>query len=439
MKETLMNIARKLIVISIGCFACVAAEAQVNCLVSNKLVCLVPFVTNAVQQGGNTADAVQKASIFNGPIGAQLSQLPLATSAPGAIILTVNGNPEAFDNLGPILLDRPDSLGKGRLVFGFNFQQFVFNHLDGIDINAIPFVYTQTSTGQFPTQYVSQNEHVSLKFNQYVLLAGYGFPKKIDVTVVVPFARVSIGAAALNQETQYITSNNTLGPSFADPNTYVAGTANGIGDVSVNMKHVLWSGGEGGRGSVASGVAVRFPTGDALNYLGSGAYGFNLYTLASYKRRLSPHAKIAYQWNTHSVLLNPSGQGPNLNLPGGAQYGAGADLALSSRLTASADILANEFVNSPYITKSCQTIPASSLLSTSTPVCGTSTSTTTTLTTLTQSTQTYTTANFSGGMKWRPFRNQRLILYGNVLIQMNNVGLKSDPSPSGGLSFSFRP
>ncbi len=389
-----MNVARKMLVISLGCFACVAAKAQVDCVNSNKLICLVPFVTSAVQTGGNTSDAVQKASIFNGPIGAQLSQLPLATSAPGATILTVNGNPQAFDNLGPILLDRPDSVGQGRFVVGFNFQQFNFNHLDGIPIGNIPFTYTQTSTGQYPVQYVSQTEHVSLKFNQYVLLATYGIGKKTDLSVIVPFAHVSIGAASVNQTTYFITSNNTLGPSFTAPSNFVAGTASGVGDVTVNVKQQVWSGGEAGRGSVAVGGALRFNTGDALNYLGSGAYGVNLYGLVSYKARISPHAKFAYQWNTKSVLLNPSGTGPKLSLPGGAQYGGGVDAALLSRLTASTDILANEFVNSPYIATSCQTIPASSL-QVGTPVCGTSTATTTTLTTLTQSTVTYTTVNFS--------------------------------------------
>jgi hypothetical protein len=50
---------------------------------------------------------------------------------------------------------------------------------------------------------------------------------------------------------------------------------------------------------------------------------------------------------------------------------------------------------------------------------------------------TFTTANFSGGLKWKPFVKQDIILYGNVLIQVNDVGLRSDPSPSGGISYNF--
>jgi len=42
----------------------------------------------------------------------------------------------------------------------------------------------------------------------------------------------------------------------------------------------------------------------------------------------------------------------------------------------------------------------------------------------------------SFGLKYRPFKS--LIMYGNVLIQVNNVGLKADPSPSFGISYSFK-
>jgi len=435
-----MNLARKLIFVSIACFAPLAANAQVDCQTSGKLVCLVPFISqaflpNAAGSTAASAQAVNAALAFNGPIAAQLSQLPLAASAPGAVILTVNGNPEAFDNLGPVLIDRPDSIGKGSLALGVSFQQFNFNHLDGIGLGAVPFVYFQTLTGQYTTQYLAFIEHVSIKYNQYVTLATYGLPKKTDISVIVPFARISIGASnagsGVTPETYFLTSNNQIGATFPLQTVYQSGTAAGIGDVTVNVKHVLWSGGEAGRGALATGFAVRFPTGDALNYLGSGAYGYNLYALASYKARVSPHVKIGYQWNSNSVLLNPTGTGLNSNLPGGAQYNVGADYALNHHLTVSGDILANQFANATSLTTGTLTIPFNSANTTS--------GDTVTLPNTSTQHSTYTTANLSAGLKWRPFRHQNLILYGNVLVQLNNVGLRSDASPSGGITYSFSP
>lgn len=427
-----MNVARKMIFVAIGCFASIGAKAQVNCQTSGKLVCLVPYRTNAAAAG-----QTQAANIFSGPIGSQLSQLPLAASAPGAIILTIHGNPEAYNNLGPVLVDRPDSVGQGRLVLGFSAQQFTFNRLDGNRIGYIPFVYYASQNGG---DYYAQYIDASVRFNQYVMLATYGFPKKTDVSVIVPYTRISMGVAALSSVT-YPVPNNLI-PTPPGQSLYTSGSARGVGDVIINAKHVLWSGGEAGRGSLAAGVAVRLPTGDALNYLGSGAYGVNLYGMAAYKAKLSPHVKIGYQWNTNSVLLNITGTpGADQRLPGGLQSAVGVDYGVSRHFTLAADLLTNEFQNSPSITQTtyAQTVAGANALANNA-ANGTSATALATvggLPTVNTVNKTFTSLNFSGGVKFKPFVKTNLILYGNVLIQANDVGLRSEPSPSVGISYNF--
>lgn len=435
LSEDRKMIKRKLMMVLVGCAVSISARAQVNCNATGKLplVCLIPFTTNASVGGSEVVGlsaAQADAAAIDGSIGAQLSQLPLAVSAPGTAVLVVNGNFQVFDNLGPILVDRPDSVGRGNLVFGFNFQQFTFNHLDGILLDSVPFAYPVSQNGS--NQFIDQRQHISFKYNQYVALATYGLPKAIDVTVIVPFARVSIGAGASDAKAYNLNTSNQIVSTNNIGNTFVPGFANGIGDVAINVKHVLWNGGEGGRGSLAAGGVLRLPTGDALNYLGSGAYGFNLYALASYKARLSPHGKIAYQWNTNSVLLNPSATaGLNKQLPGGVQFDGGADFSIDRHITLSGDIIANQSLNANSVT------PGNISLNYATPPYPAGTAPAT-LTTVNQIQQSYTTANVSGGLKWKPFRKAKLILYGNVLVQLNNVGLKPDPSPSGGISYSFK-
>jgi len=423
----------RLMVLLLCCAGCVGAQAQVNCSATGKLplVCLIPFTTNA-SVGSAGLTGVATAAAIDGSIGAQLSQLPLAVSAPGTAVLVVKGNPEVFDNLGPILVDRPDSVGRGNLVFGFNFQQFTFNHLDGIALPSVPFAYLANGNGS--NQYIEQTQHISFKYNQYVVLGTYGLPWNTDVTVIVPFARVSIGAGAISAMAFNLNAQGEIISTNGIGNTYVPGFATGVGDVAINAKHVLWSGGEGGRGSLAAGGVLRLPTGDALNYLGSGAYGFNLYGLASYKWRISPHVKIAYQWNTNSVLLNPtgtsSGTSSNRQLPGGVQFNAGADYGINRHLTISGDIIANESANANSISIGTNS------LNYATPTSSGATSTT--IRTVNTIQDTYTTANLSAGLKWKPFRKVKLILYGNVLMQLNNVGLRPDASPSGGISYNFK-
>jgi hypothetical protein len=425
----------RLMVLLILCGGSMAAQAQLTCIPNGQplpLVCLIPFSTSATLGGGGASNVAAAAAI-NGSIGAELSQLPVAVSAPGTAFLVVNGNPQVFDNLGPILIDRPDSVGRWNVVFGFSFQQFNFNHLDGIGLGSVPFAYSVPTSGG--SEYVAQTQHISFKYNQYVALATIGLPKSTDVTVIVPFARVSIGAAALNQTTYNLNaSGDILSHTDLTPIVgYQPASSNGIGDVSFNVKHVLWSGGESGRGALAAGMLFRLPTGDALNYLGSGAYGYNLYALASYKAQFSPHVKVAYQWNTNSVLLNPTGSSSitNTRLPGGAQYSVGADYGISRHLTLSADVLANQSANANSLAISPITLnyatppspaPSPAIFKQVSSV-----------------QNTYTAANLSFGLKVKPFRRKpNFVLYGNVLLQLNDVGLRSDPSPSGGISYSFK-
>lgn len=166
-------------------------------------------------------------------------------------------------------------------------------------------------------------------------------------------------------------------------------------------------------------MLVRLPTGDALNYLGSGAYGFNPYAIVSYQWRVSPHARLGYLWNTSTVLI-PNPNGGNLRLPGGLEYDLGADASLIKRVGLAADFFGNQFINSPTLTpgtapNNVPGVPAAP--------------------TLIPRTTSYNINYFSFGLKVNPVGN--LLLYGNMLIQLNNNGLRSNIVPLAGISYKF--
>jgi len=415
---------RILVIFSTWLAVSVATVAQINCPTTPpantqlKLVCLVPFQSNSGVNG----------LALNGPIGAQLSQLPLPALVSGIVTYSdAKGNEIPYYNLGPIILDRPETVRRGRLVLGFGFQQFDFNSLDGINLDSVPFTYSLsggTGDNQY-TEYIAQQQHISFKYDQYLMLASYGLTHSTDVTVLVPIARVSVGAGTLPGGLGYIVFQDPLRNRPFNPTVnYFHGSATGVGDVLISAKHVLWNGGETERTSVAAGGTLRVPSGDAQNYLGSGAFGFNVFGLIAYKARFSPHAKIAYQWNSSSDLLKLPGA-TDTKLPGGFQTAAGLDVRLNRKLTLAVDFLGNEFVNSPSFQQVPTDIPYNTPSGT-TPVSG-----------VKVVSHTYTTANLSTGVKWKPFKSHELILYGNVLTQLNNVGLRSDIVPSGGISYSW--
>ena len=90
-----------------------------------------------------------------------------------------------------------------------------------------------------------------------------------------------------------------------------------------------------------------------------------------------------------------------------------------------ADFLGNQYLNAPTFYYSSFEIP---VYNKSVP------------TLATQNTS-YTINDFSVGLKWNPKWKSvnNLVIYANVLFQLNNVGLRSDPVPMFGISYKFKP
>jgi hypothetical protein len=208
------------------------------------------------------------------------------------------------------------------------------------------------------------------------------------------------------------------------------GSASGVGDVTVNVKQLLF--GQEGRYAGALGAQLRFPTGDADNYLGSGAYGANVYGLIEYRgtykhHGIAPHVKIGYQWNGQSQILDIQNP-PHEKLPGGMNYAFGADYELFRTVTLVADGVGNQYVNAPSLN-------AGTITLTPTPPTG-GLAIPATIPYSASAINTYTTFNFSGGFKWiLPRTHEHLLLYANVMVPVNDVGLHSDPVPMVGIAF----
>lgn len=425
---------RTLLFLSLCTIFSTAAWAQKSCFLangsfSNKLACQIPVITTAAAPGtiGNPAAA------FSSSFAVQLGQLPLLSSGSG-VVLTLDPNTRvlvASENLGPILTERAQTIGKHKLLLAFAYQRFVFTDIDGNNLSNAPFVFPATAaSGQVPDPTkpctgtgsiicLTQTDHISMNVNQYVALATFGIDAKTDVSVIIPFERVSVGVYA--QGTQYFINSTSPPAPFASS---APGSANGIGDMLVNVKRLVWS---NEKAHFSAGMLFRFPTGDALNYLGSGAYGFDPYGVISYNAgRISPHVRLGYQFNTSTVLaptFDASGTFTgNSTLPGGFQYDVGADAILFKKVptTFAGDFLGEYIVNAPVLVPDTVTVPGFPVPPQPT---------------LRTTTSSYNSSQLSLGIKVKPVKN--LILYGNVLLQLNNVGLRSNPVPLAGISYTF--
>jgi outer membrane protein OmpA-like peptidoglycan-associated protein len=428
-------------------FAGVAAPymlGQVDCTTSTKLVCQFPvsaetLALNTLGEGA-VAPAQSVATPINGSIAAQLTQLPIPSATVGVVSLQQKGSDVGvpFENLGPVLSDRPDTIGKGHIFIGFNYQYFNFNALDGVDMNALKvgFAFPATIGNDSVTYYGEENNKVKFQLAQYIGVLTYGLTKTMDMSIIVPFNSVKLSATASGFQAYFFDNAKNTYTNISDiysSGTAVStvGSASGLGDITISLKKLI-AGSEGSRTAIASGASFRFPSGDALNYLGSGAIGGNFYGLFEYRARVAPHLKLGYQWNGTSQLLNLNSP-PTTRLPGGLQYDAGADIKLTRSVTFAADLLGSQFVNAPSFVEGVLPLdPTPNSTNGGGPGSGIPQSNAT----VTGLNNTYTTVNVSAGLKWSPLPH--FLLFANVLMQTNNVGLRSDPVPLFGAAYNFK-
>ena len=436
-----------MLVVALVCMPALCSFGQPDCIsssASQKLVCTYPisgatlsqYTFGNVQSAQNALNAAIAAAVpINAAIAAQLTQLPVPSASVGTIHLRKKGTevPESYENMGPILIDRPDTVGKGHLFAGFSYQHFNFNKLDGFGLSALPVGYSfatvENPNTKPPTYFYGQSSNeVHFQLDQYASVAVFGATRFTDLSIIIPANSVSISTVASNFTAveynsdlhQYSVHSPAKGTTASS-----TGSASGIGDTIVGVKQMIL-GQDLTKPAAAVGATFRFPTGDSLNYLGSGALGGSVYGLFEYRAKLTPHFKIAYQWNSTSRLMQTDPK-VKVRLPGGLQVAFGADYKVHRKLTLAADFLTTEITNAPYLVGTTTAYnPAPPTEAQISPA---------SFTVVAPQTRTYTPIHFSGGAKYSLFSG--FVLYGNALIQMNDNGLRSDVVPLVGIAYNF--
>ncbi|HEY4764377.1 MAG TPA: hypothetical protein VN902_05305 [Candidatus Acidoferrales bacterium] len=324
---------------------------------------------------------------------------------------------------------------------------------------------------------------INLKVNQYTSYVTFGLTNRIDVSVVIPVENVSMdltsqdtivpgtngfivpapGSPDATAHNQNLTNTNgppyffhlfkncpntspasglagldasCLNHTFPDFNFTGSGSvsqnsATGISDVIARVKWNAW---EGERAGIAVGMDVRFPTGDAVNYLGSGSYGLKPFAVFSYRARISPHVLVGYEWNTDSITGGDLTTGVKGSIPSDFVYTVGADARITRWLTGDFDIVGQRVFGTDTVSITSQQFLAN---------CGTCTANpnpnTETLPSLaTHPNSTYNITNASMGIKARPFpKLSRLVFTANVLVRLDDGGLRSNVSPLFGVGYTF--
>jgi hypothetical protein len=340
--------------------------------------------------------------------------LPIATaiSGTGLTFSKLTGLPTlSTDSLGTILTQRGETLGKHRFFVSANYQRFGFSSVDGISLKHLNTVDHPPGQNVFR----QAQTRIDLNVDQFTAIGSFGLTNRLDVSVLVPFSKVTLKTGSAGSEFVVNSSNEFVSVNNA-PINFLAGSATGLGDVAVNLKaNVI----KLEQASLAVGSEVRFPTGDETNYLGSGAYGVKPYVVFSRRGRLTPNFNVGYQWNSSSALFTNSTTGAQQQLPSSVQYSGGADFRVIKRLTLTAEFLGQLIVDGPRLAPATTSIPGQP-------------GSFATIRTLSES---YTIDNIGFGFKANAFKG--VLVTGNILTKLDDGGLRSKVVPLVGISYRF--
>lgn len=294
-------------------------------------------------------------SQFSTALVGQLVSVPLPSPASGFTYQfdsSLGVFQRTTQSFGPILAERADTIGARRVSVGFAFQRFTFDTVEGLDLGQVPAVFTHDNAfllGGREDVVVTTNA-IEASVAQSTTFVTVGITDRFDVSVAVPI--VSNHLTVVSDATIHrLGTTDPLTHFFRQSDGEVGvrrvftavGSASGLGDLMVRLKHSVQKGASSG---VAVGLDVRIPTGDAMNLLGSGAAGLQPFGIWSGTYgRVSPHVNASYKWNGSSVLAGNPARGETADFPDQIGYAAGADVSVNPRVTLAFDLLGVYVIN----------------------------------------------------------------------------------------------
>ena len=329
-------------------------------------------------------------------------------------------------SFGPILTDRADTIGARRVSFGFTYQRFKFDSIEGIDLNRVPAVFTHDNAALRGGRedVVTTMNTIEASVNQATTFVTIGVTDRFDMSLAVPIVSNDlkvVSVATINR----IGTTNPLTHFFRQSDGEVGtqriftaiGSASGIGDILVRFKGNFRKTAVNG---FAAGVDVRLPTGNEMNLLGSGATGLAPFGIWSGTfHNLSPHVNVAYRWNGSSVLAGNPAQGESAPFGDHVAYGVGADVSVNPRVTVAVDLIGRFFIDAERLrAEDFHALDGRSVFPN-----------------IVFARDSFNALSGAIGLKANAFG--RLLIDVNVLFKLDENGLRDKVTPLVGLEYSF--
>ncbi len=370
-----------------------------------------------------SSDSLGTLGLLVTDLASSAADFPAVSTVPG-FTYRLNPELEVFERapgpLGPVFVERPGTLGKGKLDVGLSYLFVDFDDLNGDDIDGLEFAELghNDCCANPPSPGVPgfEGDTATLSFDKFQLqshvisfFATYGLTDRWDVNVLVPIIQTSLDIEA----TATVGNQSGAPVHFFDNDTKRTTETRstdddkfGVGDVQFRTKYRLMDGDPIG---LASGLAVRFETGDEENFQGIGA------------TTLTPFLSTAKVFGP--IDLHATG-GVEINFEDSdrsrIRWGAGVTWQLGERIALLADFVGSSNIHTdrinvevPTFEEGPGTVPTETVFrETSTDI-----------------------IDFAPGIK--ALISENAVAFASVFIPVNEDGLRADFVPAAGIEFSF--
>jgi hypothetical protein len=366
---------------------------------------------------------------FTTAIVGQLVTVPLPTPASG---FTYELDPStgvfkrSTESFGPILAERAETVGAGRVNIGFAFQRFSFQSVEGLDLDRVPAVFTHDNAQLLGGRQdvITTVNSIDASVAQYTTYLTIGITDRFDVSAAMKFVNNDLSVRSV-ATIQRLGTTNPLTHFFRQNDGgignsrvfWAIGHAAGLGDTTVRLKANI---DRRKSSAIAAGLDLRLPTGDQMNLLGTGTAGLAPFVIVSSTvHRVSPHLNASYQWNGQSILAGNPATGESAEFPDQLTYAVGADVAMNPRVTLALDALGSYYVDAERLSQE----PFHALDQTST------------FANISFARQSFNALSGSIGLKVNV--KGRLLLDGNLLFALDDHGVRDRVVPLFAFEYAF--
>lgn len=379
----------------------------------------VPGITLGGLDTSRTHDLEHELVVLNSQVGGELSSIRLNS---GVASLGVEFDTETgffvptTSTFGPVYAERAQTIGARKLKFGVSYSRQEFKEFDGDDISGIEIILlTGTSVPPgFQSDLLVVDADFEIEEDVVAFSAIYGITDKLDVGIYVPFLSLDYDIDShadiwgWDGSTLDVNGNPVLikNPTPAQ-NPYhffdsatgdsqdskVWGDAEGIGDIIFRVKYHWLSARFADVGVL---LDVQLPTGDEDRFLGTGDTNVTPSLILSnsfLNGRFNPHVNIGYEID--------SGGSEESELV----WSAGFDTKITEWLTGAVDVLGSNELDGDGVGDDIFDV--------------------------------------SLGVKVSPlylFQKEEepsLVIFANVLLPLNDEGLRTDFTPTVGVEYTF--